>query len=33
MGRRLELLKEAIPQISRIAVLLHRTDSPSIQTQ
>ncbi len=33
MGRRLELLKEAIPQVSRIAVLLHRTDSPSIQAQ
>src|SRR5215471_13600821 len=29
MGRRLELLKEAIPQVSRIAVLLNPTDNPS----
>src|SRR5437867_2897436 len=33
MGRRLELLKEAIPQVSRIAVLLNRSDNPSIQAQ
>jgi len=32
MGRRLELLKEAIPQVSRIAVLLNRTDNPSSHT-
>ena len=33
MGRRLELLKTALPQVSRIAVLLNRTDNPSIQAQ
>jgi len=33
MERRLALLKEAVPQVSRIAVLLNSTYNPSIQAQ